>query len=142
MKTRGFVYLFLFHNLHVYKTLPHRKKHFLQCIGSIGSSNSRPNDSETMILLIISETVSFLLDNADDPNYVNITNHDGRTCLHIAALTDNLELCKILVHRGADYKALMKGKVRIIEGVLHDLMFINLFCGYTISFNLLSTSCL
>ncbi len=67
---------------------------------------------EMIIPLLISETVSFLLDNADDPNYVNITNHDGRTCLHIAALTDNLELCKILVNRGADYRALMKGKVR------------------------------
>ena len=46
-----------------------------------------------------------------EPEQVNIANPDGRTCLHIGALTDNLDLCKIMVEKGADKKAEMKGKV-------------------------------
>ncbi len=58
------------------------------------------------------DSVEFLLDHpGDDTNKTNITNSDGRTCLHIAALTNNIQLCELLIKRGADANALMQGKV-------------------------------
>lgn len=36
------------------------------------------------------------------PSQVNATNHEGRTPLHIAAATDNADLCRLLLDRGAE----------------------------------------
>ena len=48
------------------------------------------------------ETVAFLLENTEDKSLIDVTNKDGRTCLHIAALTNNLDLCKLLVESKAN----------------------------------------
>ena len=47
----------------------------------------------------------------DDPEAVNLGNTEGRTCLHIAAMTNNKDLCKVLIDHGADVNAIMKNKV-------------------------------
>lgn len=44
--------------------------------------------------------VKWLLDGR--PSQVNATNHEGRTPLHIAAATDNADLCRLLLDRGAE----------------------------------------
>ena len=64
-----------------------------------------------LLVFFFPDTVGYLLDGNDDKDKVNITNKDGRTCLHIAALTNNLELCKLLIARDADPQSLMEGKV-------------------------------
>lgn len=46
------------------------------------------------------ELVKWLLDGR--PSQVNATNHEGRTPLHIAAATDNADLCRLLLDRGAE----------------------------------------
>lgn len=54
------------------------------------------------IILCILETVKYLLEDASeslDGAPVNYSNRDGRTCLHIAALKDNLALAVYLVER-------------------------------------------
>ncbi|CAH1793068.1 unnamed protein product [Owenia fusiformis] len=38
---------------------------------------------------------------------LNSSNSDGRTCLHLAAMTNNLELCKLFLDNGANVNALM-----------------------------------
>ncbi|RWS24596.1 hypothetical protein B4U80_11615 [Leptotrombidium deliense] len=44
------------------------------------------------------------------PEAVNITNTFGRTPLHLAAIQNNVEMCKILIDSGADVNAVMKTK--------------------------------
>ena len=68
------------------------------------------SENSNSVVYCVSVTVDYLLDQTDD-DMVNITNTDGRTCLHIAALTNNLPLCELLVMRGANPKSLMEGKV-------------------------------
>lgn len=46
------------------------------------------------------ELVKWLLDGR--PSQVNATNHEGRTPLHLAAATDNADLCRLLLDRGAE----------------------------------------
>ena len=64
-----------------------------------------------------SETVKYLLEEASeslDGKPVNYSNRDGRTCLHIAALKDNLALAVYLVERHhADKSLKWRYKVRI-----------------------------
>ena len=42
---------------------------------------------------------------------INRGNAKGKTCLHMAALSNNLPLCKYLVKNGADVNAPMKHEV-------------------------------
>ena len=66
-------------------------------------------------ILFISETVDYLLSTkSSSTEGANVTNNDKRTCLHIAALTNNLDLCKILVNNGAKLNAIMSAKVRVM----------------------------
>lgn len=58
--------------------------------------------------------VKYLLKWKNSPEAVNIANDAGRTCLHIAAIVNNLQLCKLLLDSDADKNALMKNKVTLI----------------------------
>ncbi|XP_060077666.1 uncharacterized protein LOC132557186 [Ylistrum balloti] len=53
------------------------------------------------------DVVKYLLKWKNDPNAVNLPNKGGRTCLHIAAIVNNLPLCKLLIDNGADKNATM-----------------------------------
>ncbi|XP_033734399.1 uncharacterized protein LOC117323345 isoform X4 [Pecten maximus] len=53
------------------------------------------------------DVVKYLLKSKNDPNAVNLPNKGGRTCLHIAAIVNNLPLCKLLIDNGADKNATM-----------------------------------
>uniref|UniRef100_T1JDS5 Uncharacterized protein n=1 Tax=Strigamia maritima TaxID=126957 RepID=T1JDS5_STRMM len=52
------------------------------------------------------ELVLWLL--AQRPGAPSYANNDGRTCLHIAAINNNVELCKILIDSGADVNPVMR----------------------------------
>jgi ankyrin repeat protein len=56
--------------------------------------------------------IEFLLSTAKDKKAIDTPNRDGRTCLHIAALTNNLWLAKFLLDHDADVNAVMRNKVR------------------------------
>ncbi|XP_071164984.1 uncharacterized protein [Mytilus edulis] len=56
------------------------------------------------------DVVKYLLKWKNSPEAVNIANDAGRTCLHIAAIVNNLQLCKLLLDSDADKNALMKNK--------------------------------
>ncbi|PVD26794.1 hypothetical protein C0Q70_14472 [Pomacea canaliculata] len=57
------------------------------------------------------EIVQYLLEASPaGTDTVDAANKEGRTCLHIAALTNNLRLAKVLLDRGADVNAVMKTK--------------------------------
>ena len=64
-----------------------------------------------IFIIHISETVEFILSKAKDSNGADVTNKDGRTCLHIAALTNNVELCKLLLKKKANPQPVMTSKV-------------------------------
>ena len=66
----------------------------------------------TQDYFVVTDTVAYLAKNSKDPDAKNLGNYDNRTALHIAALTNNLQLCKILKDAGADINARMKFKVR------------------------------
>ena len=60
----------------------------------------------------VAEVVEYLLKvRGDEEGAINTANKDGRTCLHIAALTNNLWLAKFLLDRHADVNAVMRNKV-------------------------------
>ncbi|CAG7689958.1 unnamed protein product [Allacma fusca] len=52
------------------------------------------------------ELVVWLL--SQRPEAVNSTNNDGRTCLHLAALSNNVQMVKILLDHSADVNAVMR----------------------------------
>ncbi|RUS86553.1 hypothetical protein EGW08_005692, partial [Elysia chlorotica] len=57
------------------------------------------------------DLVQYLLDNpGGHENVVDAGNKEGRTCLHVASLTNNVWLCKLLIERGANVNAIMKNK--------------------------------
>ncbi|XP_052767081.1 ankycorbin-like isoform X3 [Mya arenaria] len=58
------------------------------------------------------EVVKFLLRQKNDKDAVNVTNNLGKTLLHIAAATNNLPLCKLLINQDCDKNALMKHAVK------------------------------
>ena len=58
------------------------------------------------------ELVKWLLDQI--PTAVNATNNYGRSPLHIAAINNNVEMCKILIDIGADVNTVMKLKGHFI----------------------------
>ena len=75
---------------------------------------SYPSNGKLSFCVFSSDAVKYLTLNAKDPEAKNLGNYDKRTALHIAALTNNLQLCKILKDAGADINARMKFKVRKI----------------------------
>lgn len=58
------------------------------------------------------ELVKWLLEMR--PSQINATNNDGRTLLHIAANTDNTDLCKILLDFGAQVNAVLRTSKNIL----------------------------
>lgn len=48
---------------------------------------------------------------ANTKDAINRSNDKGKTCLHMAALSNNLPMCKYLVQNGADVNAPMKHEV-------------------------------
>ncbi|KAK3093037.1 hypothetical protein FSP39_010347 [Pinctada imbricata] len=56
------------------------------------------------------DVVKYLLKWKNQPEAVNTSNSSGRTCLHIAAIVNNLPLCKLLLDNGADRNAIMTHK--------------------------------
>ena len=67
------------------------------------------------------ELVSWLL--SLRPSSINVPNNDGRTILHIAALNNDIEMCKMLIDHGAFVNPIMrnaKGQlVSPVDGALH-----------------------
>ena len=55
--------------------------------------------------------VKYLLRTRNDKDAVNVQNHHGKTLLHIAAATNNLPLCKLIINHECDKNALMKHAV-------------------------------
>ena len=55
--------------------------------------------------------IEYLLQTREDKEAIDTANRDGRTCLHIAALTNNLWLAKFLLDQNADVNAVMRNKV-------------------------------
>lgn len=56
--------------------------------------------------------VKYLLKWKNTPDAVNTPNNAGRTCLHIAAIINNLPLCKLLLDNGAEKNSVMMHKVQ------------------------------
>ena len=59
----------------------------------------------------ISDAVVMLLNKTDDKKLINSSNNDNRSTLHIAAITNNVRLCKLLIAKGAKNNTPMKHKV-------------------------------
>jgi ankyrin repeat protein len=70
-------------------------------------------NSEIFMICIYlsSDVVKYLLKWKNAPEAVNTPNNAGRTCLHIAAIVNNLPLCKLLLDNGADRNSVMMHKV-------------------------------
>ncbi|XP_048259222.1 inversin-B-like [Haliotis rufescens] len=56
------------------------------------------------------EIVRFFLAQSGNDDVVDLANDDGRTCLHIAALTNNLNICKLLLDADANVNTVMMSK--------------------------------
>ena len=56
------------------------------------------------------DVVKYLLKAKNTPEAVNTANDAGRTCLHISAIVNNLQLCKLLLDNNADKNSIMKNK--------------------------------
>lgn len=69
-------------------------------------------------MIFFSDVVKYLLQQKNDKGAVNVTNKVGKTLLHIAAATNNLPLCKLLINADCDKNALMKHAVSLIFFVL------------------------
>ncbi len=72
--------------------------------------------SKRQMSLQFEDIISYLLH--QQPHVPATTaNHTGRTCLHLAAASGNVNVCRLLVEEaGADVNAIMSVKVRnIIE---------------------------
>ncbi|XP_045163885.2 ankycorbin-like isoform X5 [Mercenaria mercenaria] len=54
------------------------------------------------------DVVKYLMQHKNDKDAVNVTNKVGKTLLHIAAATNNLPLCKLLINADCNKNALMK----------------------------------
>ncbi|XP_064622063.1 serine/threonine-protein phosphatase 6 regulatory ankyrin repeat subunit A-like isoform X2 [Lineus longissimus] len=54
--------------------------------------------------------IAKLLVEYDEGQHLSKGNQDGRTCLHLACMTNNLELCKLLLDNNANINAVMKSK--------------------------------
>ena len=63
---------------------------------------------------IFPDVVKYLLRSRNDKDAVNVQNSSGKTLLHIAAATNNLPLCKVIINHDCDKNALMKHAVSSI----------------------------
>lgn len=61
---------------------------------------------------LFSDLVKWLLEQM--PTAANASNTFGKTPLHVACTTNNVEMCKVLIDSGADVNAVMKSKGQLI----------------------------
>ena len=66
-----------------------------------------------LIIHLCSDVVKYLLRWKNSPDAVNVANDAGRTCLHISAIVNNLQLCKLILDENAEKNPLMKNKVSL-----------------------------
>lgn len=59
------------------------------------------------------ELVEWLL--KQKPNHINTTSNDGRTLLHIAAGSDNSEMCKMLIDLGAEVNSIYRNPKNVVK---------------------------
>lgn len=59
------------------------------------------------------ELVEWLLQ--QKPNHINSSSNDGRTILHIAAGNDNIDMCKMLIEKGADVNAVYRNVKNVVK---------------------------
>lgn len=59
------------------------------------------------------ELVEWLLQ--QKPNHINSSSNDGRTILHIAAGNDNIDMCKMLIEKGADVNAVYRNAKNVVK---------------------------
>ena len=58
---------------------------------------------------------------------INVANNEGRTSLHVAAMTSDLAMCKLLLDCGANINPLMRNKVSAIDNqvLLNNIAFLS-----------------
>lgn len=59
------------------------------------------------------ELVEWLLQ--QKPNHINSSSNDGRTILHIAAGSDKIDMCKMLLEMGADVNAVYRNAKNVVK---------------------------
>ena len=79
---------------------------------------------DTLLMCLVVDVVNYLLKSS--AKRVNVANNEGRTCLHIAALTNNLPLCQLLVEQyNADLNSVMTSQVivKILQSFVLKLVY-------------------
>ena len=61
---------------------------------------------------IVSDVVRYLISVCRDKSIVDLSNNTGRTCLHIAAITNNIQLVDCLLQHKPHVNLTMKFKVK------------------------------
>ena len=93
--------------------------------------HARKLDNNEKKWFSVADVVKYLLKAKNTPEAVNTANDAGRTCLHISAIVNNLQLCKLLLDNNADKNSIMKNKV----SKFNFMIFLNTFvCIYVIFF--------
>lgn len=66
------------------------------------------------------ELVEWLL--AQKPNHINSSSNDGRTVLHIAASNDSIDMCRMLIEKGAEINAVYRNMKNVVKTPLDCAM--------------------
>lgn len=66
------------------------------------------------------ELVDWLL--AQKPNHINSSSNDGRTVLHIAASNDCIDMCRMLIEKGAEINAVYRNSKNVVKTPLDCAM--------------------
>lgn len=66
------------------------------------------------------ELVEWLL--AQKPNHINSSSNDGRTVLHIAASNDSIDMCRMLIDKGAEINAVYRNMKNVVKTPLDCAM--------------------
>lgn len=66
------------------------------------------------------ELVEWLL--AQKPNHINSSSNDGRNVLHIAASNDYIDMCRMLIEKGAEFNAVYRNSKNVVKTPLDCAM--------------------
>lgn len=66
------------------------------------------------------ELLEWLL--AQKPNHINSSSNDGRTVLHIAASNDSIDMCRMLIEKGAEINAVYRNMKNVVKTPLDCAM--------------------
>lgn len=66
------------------------------------------------------ELIEWLL--AQKPNHINSSSNDGRTVLHIAASNDYIDMCRMLIEKGAEFNAVYRNSKNVVKTPLDCAM--------------------